>query len=349
MKPDRTNYQIWLTDYFDGNLSAMQEAILFAFLEENPDLKEEMNDLLTLRLEPGQIIFAGRDDLKKNPSELTDEQFGMLCIAVVEGDISDEAHGELNQVVSSDPERARSLELFMKTRLSAPDVKFKHKNSLKKQTAANRILKYALIPLSAAAAVILFIYILRAPVQQIPAGNISRITDTPSVGSEVIKSITRSSNIAVVTVSPKVKENPVQITTPPTGNKLIPDTAEPAITRAEVPLPAEADAEIPVELPEYRLASLTVADVPGDQADEPEPGPFAFVSKFFREKISKNDKEEKGPLKAYEIADAGISGLNKLFGWDMSLDKKRNDKGEVTAVHFSSKILRFNAPVKKGL
>jgi hypothetical protein len=32
----------------------------------------------------------------------------------------------------------------------------------------------------------------------------------------------------------------------------------------------------------------------------------------------------------------------------MELDKKNNEKGEPKSVYFSSKILKFNAPVKKS-
>ena len=44
---------------------------------------------------------------------------------------------------------------------------------------------------------------------------------------------------------------------------------------------------------------------------------------------------------------AGVTGLNKLFGWQMALDKKNDENGQPKSVYFSSKILKFNAPVKK--
>jgi hypothetical protein len=72
-----------------------------------------------------------------------------------------------------------------------------------------------------------------------------------------------------------------------------------------------------------------------------------FIAKTFREKILKETKAKDTPLKAYEIAEAGVSGLNKLLGWEMALDKKNDENGELKSVYFSSKILKFNAPVKK--
>jgi hypothetical protein len=45
MKPDRTSYEIWLVDYLDGNLDSGQAGLLMAFIEENPDIKEEFEGL----------------------------------------------------------------------------------------------------------------------------------------------------------------------------------------------------------------------------------------------------------------------------------------------------------------
>ena len=77
------------------------------------------------------------------------------------------------------------------------------------------------------------------------------------------------------------------------------------------------------------------------------PGFNEFIVKTFRERILKSKTPETGSLKAYEIADAGIRGLNKLFGWQMSLQKTWDANGDLKSLYFSSKILKFNAPVKK--
>jgi hypothetical protein len=72
-----------------------------------------------------------------------------------------------------------------------------------------------------------------------------------------------------------------------------------------------------------------------------------FIAKNFREKILKENTSKDSPLKAYEIAEAGVTGLNKLLGWEMALDERNDENGELKSVYFSSKILKFNTPVKK--
>ena len=72
-----------------------------------------------------------------------------------------------------------------------------------------------------------------------------------------------------------------------------------------------------------------------------------FIARVFREKILKEEPGSDAPVKPYEIAAAGIDGLNWLFGWDMSLVAVNNKEGDLKSIYFSSRILKFNAPVRK--
>lgn len=72
-----------------------------------------------------------------------------------------------------------------------------------------------------------------------------------------------------------------------------------------------------------------------------------LIAKTFREKILKENSLQDNPLKVYEIAEAGMKGINKLLGWNMTLKKKNDENGELKSIYFTSAILKFNAPVKK--
>ena len=72
-----------------------------------------------------------------------------------------------------------------------------------------------------------------------------------------------------------------------------------------------------------------------------------FISKTFREKFLREKTPADSPLKGYEIAEAGVAGLNKLLGWQMALEMKNDGNGQPKSIYFSSKILKVNAPVKK--
>ena len=94
------------------------------------------------------------------------------------------------------------------------------------------------------------------------------------------------------------------------------------------------------------LASIKIATIPPPESNE-EPGLNTLIARLFRDKILKSKEHETGSLKPYEIADAGIKGLNKLLGWQMTLHRNHDENGDLKSLYFSSKILKFNAPVRK--
>jgi hypothetical protein len=49
----RNNYEIWFVDYLDGKLGNEQLDTLLDFLEQNPDLKQELLGVSDFRLEAG--------------------------------------------------------------------------------------------------------------------------------------------------------------------------------------------------------------------------------------------------------------------------------------------------------
>ena len=74
-----------------------------------------------------------------------------------------------------------------------------------------------------------------------------------------------------------------------------------------------------------------------------------FLARFFHEKIMKDPNSGTRPVESYEIAQAGITGLNKLFGWEIALHKNTEENGDIRSYNFSSRLLKFNAPVKKSV
>jgi hypothetical protein len=84
------------------------------------------------------------------------------------------------------------------------------------------------------------------------------------------------------------------------------------------------------------------------EEDDGRPRFGRLLAKAFRQKILKENTTKDSPLKAYEIAEAGVSGLNKLLGWEMALDERNDENGKLKSVYFSSKILKFNAPIKNS-
>ena len=157
MKIDRSNYEIWIIDWLDGNLSSEQEEELMMFLKENPDIQEESEELLSARLDQGHSEFMNKNLLIKEESDIPVQQFEYLCAAYLEGDLSPEQINELQAMMDNDPVKKRTFDLIQHTRLTPPAEIYRHKRSLIKLTPAGKFARTAVMVLSMAAAVALLI------------------------------------------------------------------------------------------------------------------------------------------------------------------------------------------------
>jgi hypothetical protein len=361
MQIDRSNYEIWFIDWLDGNLNTFQVEQLKFFLSENPDIKEEFNDLTSINFAPTNILYSNKEHLKKSFSDIPQSQFEYLCAAYLENDTSDSQNKELMEVINSYPDRKKTFDLMLKTRLTPARISYKHKNLLRKQTVVQKVIRFSIIGLSTAAAIVLVIItysvlpgntslktdqsaqnyvadstLLKSTTPEIAADRI--VTDSTSIHAEP-KREKRSSGLHKL--NPVITNSDLAIAV--SDDSVVRKTDKRDISINKVPVNAHVD--LNKDLPASTLvASNTTIYVPDDERSKL----GRFISRTFREKLLKEKTPPDSPLKGYEIAEAGVSGLNKLFGWEMALDKKNDENGQLKSVYFSSKILKFNAPIKKS-
>lgn len=358
MKIDRSNYEIWIIDWLDGNLDDLQIAELQLFLKDNPDLRAEAEELNIVKLTPSDISLFHKENLKKSPVNLSESQFDLLSAAYLENDLSPDQEEELMEVIEQEPEKKRNFYLIQKTKISPLSISYPQKSKLLRRSAAQTILRFSLIGLSAAAVVTFAILNFRqAPVltpvktQKIATSVAADSITAPSSprAEEGIKPVKRS----IPEVSRIKNKLASAVQTATTGSE--PENLPEDTIRRSSELPSDLIKQLPVILtaelkPEALQNSLIAFNSPAvllpDDDGRSKLG--KFIAKTFREKILKEKTPKDTPLKAYEIAEAGVSGLNKLLGWQMALDKRNDENGELISVYFSSKILKFNAPVKKS-
>jgi len=362
MKPDITNYEIWLVDYLDGNLDSEQEKLVLAFLEANPDIKEEYEGLSGIMPSPSEQYFVNRNSLKKSADELSDTQFDLLCVALHENDLTPEQNEELNEIIAGNEERSKNAELISKIKLIPPAHTFRFKRRLKKLTLANKVFRISAIGISAAASVLLMFTILRNP------GNDTPLAVTDNRQQETgIKDKRETVNAIQPEINVPVKKEEVNLPVSGTHLAMI---NEPRSSSMQSLNENNMPADIPVPDKEILKTNISkiggINDILQDNApvnasliamnlipaepydDEEGKAVGNFFTRIIREKILRAETPEKGTLKAYEVADAGITGINKLFGSNITLMKTIDDKGEVKSVYFNSKLIKFNAPVKKA-
>jgi hypothetical protein len=360
MKPDRSNYEIWLIDWLDGNLDEVRTEQLMAFLDENPDLREEADSLSVTRLEADKNASPLKYRLKKTASDLPLSQVEYLSVAYLENDLSDEQIIDLKENISKNPENRRLFESIQKTKLKPQEYSFRDKRNLLKKTLAERVIRLSVIGLSAAAAIILIVVTFLALPRSIKIQNeslaINTVRDTLVIQSGKVIIVKEDDIYAEST--PFEKSGPVII---------LPDISEPddqslAYARADTLLSPVRNPEfcisaVPVissfeiSQSETGYAALVASNIVTREPSyyDPERGRIKrFIASTFREKILKDKVYNDAPLQPYELAEAGIEGLNKLLGWEMALVKTSDEEGAMQSYYFSSRVLKFNAPVKKS-
>lgn len=361
MKPDRSDYEIWFTDWLDGNLSKEQAEELKVFLKENPDLEEELNGLDLVGLNPPDSFFSGKAGLGRSPENLSDKEFEHLCIARLENDLTQGQKTELEEIISSDEIRRRSFELVQKLRLKPMAGSFTRKSIVKRLTIGQKILRLSAIGVSAAAtvALVIGIYLFTSKdIKQEPpqiAQNITPDTLLIESGQAIVLKESGSGTGRRIYKPAEIRSIPeIYI-------------SEVNVPFAELNYQAKADSSIEFQRPE--ALDMLVVQIPENlfSADMPEanviltykPGYIPplidnrsnvqlFLARFFHEKIMKDNSGTR-PVESFEIAQAGIKGLNKLFGWEIALHKNTDVNGDVRSYNFSSKFLKVNAPVKKSV
>ncbi len=158
MKVNRGNYEVWMIDYFDGRLNAVEVAELMAFVEENHDLKKEFEAFENVTVYTEDIAYSSKSELRKDPiiatEKITEENYEEYFIAYYEDDLDKNQQDELLVFVASNPEIEKEFafhnQLIIKTDSS---VTFNDKRNLKRKPLIGI---YWQISAAAAAILILF-------------------------------------------------------------------------------------------------------------------------------------------------------------------------------------------------
>jgi len=361
MKPERSNYEIWFIEWLDGNLNLDQVEALKAFLADNPDLQEEFSDLAQISLEPSDVIFTRKKDLFKPAGSYTESQFEKLCIASLESDLTPEQRVELKEIIDRDERKREIFELYQKLKLKPFPVSYKGKSSVKKITAGQKTLRWSFAVLSAAAAIALLLVLipfapsdvkneLQQRAQNIAADTLFIERGTPVIITEPgIQAVQTTSGSGSVNAIPETRVAESDMVLAENINNNLSDSTE-EIMRSEV-LNA-VSMSIPENIISTNEPSVKdlVAYNPGfippltDEKDNQGRG----FARFFHEKILKDTTAVTKPVESYDLAKAGITGLNKLLGWEMSLEKNTDENGDIKSYYFSSRLLKIKTPVRKS-
>jgi hypothetical protein len=376
MNINRNNYEEFFIDYLDGLLSEARIIELEDFLLLNPDLREELEGMEAIVLDPAPISYAQKELLKQINLELpiSLDNYDFFLIAEKEGDLNPEQLSALNAFLILHPEIKKERTDYSSLHLKADEaIVYKEKPQLKKSVFV--IYRREIISFSAVAASILlmlggYFTFLDSRVQDSiiqTASNEEVISDSTQVISpenikqEALPSKEKKDGITKVQSTPKINfkvEMPIA-----SLDKEKTDSNSYVLNKEDLGLTAGNIANN-ISINSSQLASFDLSETrsqdkinayqspvkPYKGINLADPPKYLTLDQFAKQKLSelvfgKESKDES--LTAFNLVSAGINKINKISGSDMKLQKSMDDQGNDKATTFDSKVLSITRPTKK--
>jgi hypothetical protein len=345
----RDNYESFFLDYLEGNLEENRIDQFLDFLEDNPDLKEELHLFENVRLPEDQIVFTGKAQLYKSSAEAK-SALETKTIAYLEGDLKNEERELFETYLTGHPELRKEYELLSKTKLH-PDTRiiYSGKHKLYKKSGAVVFMNWA----SRAAAVLVLLWGINTVIQH------EKQTVTDNSIPEVAVVSPKSTTPQVKKTEPEKKtletDTPEKLkTTKDTKPEKTKSLREQNKGRLEETRPSDSKH---TERDLTALAQISPLSVQLDQL--PLEANLAVMKPRMEEKIIDQRNSltieeylafrakkvgNEGLLSAQRIARVGLSLASELSGERIGYSVK---DGKISSVDFESKLLAFSIPLEK--
>jgi hypothetical protein len=129
MNINRHTYEEYFLMYIDNELTVQERNVVEVFIQQNPDLKQELVWLKESMLTADKIIFTDKASLLKSDAIHTDLQEKLLLL--IDGELDTTATASIAEQIANDAALKNEWELLKQTKLPADDrIVFEHKNLL---------------------------------------------------------------------------------------------------------------------------------------------------------------------------------------------------------------------------
>lgn len=170
----RHNYEEYFILYMDNELGSDERRMVEAFVQQHPDLKDELDTLFQYKLTPDtNIVFEGKEELIKTNG---DTPFGLVSyqeglILYLDNELTDAQKTITEELIAANPAVKKEFALFQRTKLQPEEIIFADKASLYRTAEKVRPMPVRWWRLAAAAVLLLGIGITTAVLMnQQPAG-----------------------------------------------------------------------------------------------------------------------------------------------------------------------------------
>lgn len=351
MEINRNNYETYFIDYLEGNLNELLVNDFIEFLQQNPDLKEELSHFETLSVEPENILFSKKNNLYKDKYD-SEKEFSRAAVANLEGDISDIEKAEFDHYILTHPNKQKDITIFSKTKLLADEsITFNKKNKLYRYSLGRTLLLWS----GRVAAVLVlafafFIIVNNSSNRIIPDHKIALVeekTEKETVNQEVkklpvkteqketeeLKEITPKPAAVKVKSAPKSKKSLRENTSGRMNHEDL------VILRTPIEVPAELNritASLNIQQPTTSLATMHRVS-PDVQPD------------FYEERLLADIIIEKTGIDKFQFNKITKAGLNLVSNiTNDNFTYETNKEGKITEYNFESRLVAFSIPSKNA-
>src|SRR6185295_2775291 len=147
MNIDRHYYEEYFLLYIDNELSVDQKKQVDLFVQENPDLEEELVMLMQSRLIPDDSVVFDRkhllmkeQDAPHSNSFINLNNYEQWLIMYVDDELSAEEKSAVERFALAHEHVQQELELFKQTKLQAEEVVFPDKEILYRREKTVRVI-----------------------------------------------------------------------------------------------------------------------------------------------------------------------------------------------------------------
>jgi hypothetical protein len=142
MSINRHNYEEFFILYMDNELKPEERRMVESFVQQHPDLKEELDVLMQYKLVPDvSVVFPGKDELLKENghSLITPSNYEEWLTLYADNELTPDQKDAVEHFIAGNPVMERELELVLKTRLVPETISFPDKALLYRTEEKRRI------------------------------------------------------------------------------------------------------------------------------------------------------------------------------------------------------------------
>jgi hypothetical protein len=133
---NRYNYEEYFILYMDNELGSDERCMVETFVQNHPDLKEELDILLQYKLVPdNNIVFEGKDELMKvkGESPVTLSNYEEWLVLYMDNELTTDQRKTLEQFLEANPSVKKEVDLLLRTQLQPETIVFANKEVLYKR------------------------------------------------------------------------------------------------------------------------------------------------------------------------------------------------------------------------